>query len=155
MSALTSPMRDAAPSKSNARILLVDDNRAGLIARKSVLQELGHDVTIVSAPPDAIEQFKLSSFDIVVTDFKMPAMNGIELIKELRAINPAIPVILISGFSEAVGLSEANTGANIVIQKSAQEVAQLIRGVNRLARLAPKKPVRAQGASSAARKRKA
>lgn len=147
-------MRDAAPSKSQAKILLVDDNRAGLVARKSVLEELGHDITIASTPLDAIEQFKDLNFDIVVTDFKMPTMNGVELIRELRAIQPAIPVILISGFSEALGLNEETTGANIVIQKSAQEVAQLIRGVTRLARRVPRKLARPQGPSVAANKKR-
>ncbi|HVT94965.1 MAG TPA: response regulator [Bryobacteraceae bacterium] len=147
-------MREASPSKSHARILLVDDNKAGLIARKSVLEELGHEITIASSPSDAVEHFGQLKFDIVVTDFKMPAMNGIELIRQLRGIHPAIPVILISGFSEALGLNEESTGANIVIQKSAQEVAQLIRGVNRLIR-APRKPARAQGPTAARKKQKA
>lgn len=146
-------MRDAALSKAHAQILLVDDNNAGLMARKSVLAELGHNIAIASTPLDAIDQFKRTNFDLVVTDFKMPKMNGIELIRELRGIRASIPVILISGFSEALGLNEASTGANVVIQKSAHEVTQLIRAVNRLTAQAKRKPARAQASHKTAKKR--
>jgi CheY-like chemotaxis protein len=130
----------ASVQKSIARILMVDDVGSGLLARKSVLEDLGHKITIASTPSDAMEQFGKHPFDIVVTDFKMPSMNGIELIARLRKIRHDIPVILISGFTDALGLDEATTGADAVIQKSAQEVAQLIRCVNRLLRRPPRKP---------------
>ena len=79
----------------------------------------------------------------MVTDYKMPKMNGIELIGRLRKLHPATSVILISGFTDTLGLDEANTGADIVLQKSNNEVPQLIRAVNRLLRkqqAPPKKP---------------
>jgi CheY-like chemotaxis protein len=129
------------PSRlSPARILIVDDNSLGLLARKSVLEELGHAVTIASAPHDALDQFTRQPFDVVITDFKMPKMNGLELIVRMRKHNPDISVILISGFTDALGLDEETTGANIVIQKSSNEVPQLIRAVARLLR----KPAPAQ-----------
>ena len=70
----------------------------------------------------------------MVTDYKMPKMTGVEFIGRLRKQHPAIGVILISGFTDTLGLNEANTGADIVMQKSAHEVSQLIRSVNRLLR---------------------
>ncbi len=127
---------------------MVDDNGLGLVARKSVLEELGHRITIASTAEDALELFTRQRFDMVITDFKMPKMNGVELTAQLREVRSDIPVILISGFTDALGLNEATTGADLVIQKSSQEVAQLIRGVNRLLGRAPRKP-----ASSADRAR--
>ena len=62
-------------------------------------------------------------FDVVVTDYKMPKMNGVELIGRLRKLHPATAVILISGFTDTLGLNEASTGADIVLQKSNNEVA--------------------------------
>jgi hypothetical protein len=65
-------------------------------------------------------------------------------------------VILISGFTDTLGLDEASTGADVVLQKSNNEVGQLIRAVNRLLRkqhLLPKKPTGSQP-SSKAEKRK-
>jgi hypothetical protein len=66
---------------------------------------------------------------------------------------PALPIVLLSGFSEALGLAEASTGADVVLQKSANEVTHLIRAVNRLLRRkVTKKPPSSQGALKAKRK---
>jgi CheY-like chemotaxis protein len=116
------------------RILIVDDNSLGLAARRSVLEELGHKVNTCGAPHDALELCGKQRFDIVVTDYKMPKMTGVEFIGRLRKQHPGMGVILISGFTDTLGLNESNTGADIVIQKSAHEVSQLIRAVTRLLR---------------------
>jgi CheY-like chemotaxis protein len=122
--------------------LIVDDNSMGSLARRSVLEELGHEVFTSLAPQDALELCGNHQFDIVVTDYKMPKMNGIEFISRLRKMQSAVSVILLSGFTDTLGLTEENTGADIVLQKSANEVNQLIRAVNRLQRKPPaKKPV--------------
>ena len=132
---------------------MVDDNGLGLVARKSVLEELGHRITIASTPMDALDQFTNHRFDIVITDFKMPSMNGVELLGKFRKIRTGVPSILISGFTDALGLDEATTGADLVIQKSAHEVSQLIRGVNRLLKAAPKKPAKSEAAPLKSRKK--
>src|SRR6202045_4371396 len=116
------------------RILLVDDNSMGLAARRSVLEELGHKVVTSGAPQDALELLVKQRFVVVVTDYKMPKMNGVEFITRLRKQHPAISVILISGFTDTLGLNETNTGADVVIQKSSHEVSHLVRSVNRLLR---------------------
>jgi CheY-like chemotaxis protein len=122
--------------------LIVDDNSMGSLARRSVLEELGHEVFTSPAPQDALELCGKHQFDIVVTDYKMPKMNGIEFISRLRKLQGAASVILLSGFTDTLGLTEENTGADIVLQKSANEVNHLIRAVNRLQRKpAAKKPV--------------
>jgi CheY-like chemotaxis protein len=129
------------------RILLVDDNSLGLAARRSVLEELGHKVVTSGAPHDALELCGKQRFDVVVTDYKMPKMNGVEFITRLRKQHPTLHVILISGFTDTLGLNENNTGADIVLQKSSHEVGQLIRAVNRLLRKQSqpaKKPVASQ-----------
>ncbi len=116
------------------KILLVDDNSLGLTARRSVLEELGHQVLTTNTAAEALELCGKHHFDVVVTDYKMPKMNGVELIGRLRKQQPAACVILISGFTDTLGLNEDNTGADIVLQKSHNEVGQLIRSVNRLLR---------------------
>ena len=124
-----------------ARILLVDDNKLGLIARKSVLEEQGHRITTASHGEEALERFSRDKFDMVITDYKMPRMNGLELIEQIRERAASLPIILISGYVDGLGLTEANTGADVVIPKSAHEVTHLVRSVNRLLRRAtPKKP---------------
>ena len=133
-------------SPAPAHILLVDDNRLGLAARKSVLEELGHSITTALHGQEALELFSAGAFDLVITDYRMPKMDGFELIKSIRALAPAEPIILISGYAEALGMTEANTGADAVVPKNANEVTHLVREVNRLLlRGAPRKPSTRQG----------
>ena len=127
------------------KILLIDDNRQGLQARKTVLEEQGYATAIASSGEDGIELFANGIFDLVVTDYKMPRMNGAEVIAQIQFHRPGTPTVLISGMVEALGLNEQNTGADVVLAKSNNEVAHLIRAVNRLLRVKiPKKPVRSQ-----------
>jgi len=118
----------------HARILLVDDNANGLAARRSVLEELGHRIMTATSGSDALEQFSAHKFDMVVTDYKMPRMDGLELIVRLRTQSPNLPIVLISGYVDTLGMNEASTGADVVIQKSSHEVSHLVRAVNRLLR---------------------
>jgi CheY-like chemotaxis protein len=120
-----------------------------------VLQELGHSIETSSGPEDALVLCKQHNFDLIVTDFKMPNINGIEFIQQLRSAGILAPVILLSGFTDTLGLSEANTGADAVIQKSSNEVAHLIRSVNRLLKKPLKKPAGSQGSPITAKKRAA
>ncbi len=137
-------LRNSSSSSIHGRILLVDDNANGSTARKTVLEELGHKINVASSGADALEQFSQHKYDLVVTDYKMPRMDGMELIVHLRQQAPDIPIVLVSGFVDTLGLNEASTGADAVIQKSANEVAHLIRAVNRLLRRKPsKKPAAA------------
>jgi ATP-dependent Lon protease len=147
------PVRKISHTLTPGTILLVDDNKLGLSARKCVLEELGHTIWTAANGVDALEQFASRKFDLVVTDYKMPRMDGLELIAALRKTSPELPVILISGFVDALGLSEENTGADVVIQKSANEVSHLVRSVARLLRRKPvKKPAGSEGAQRVKRK---
>jgi CheY-like chemotaxis protein len=95
---------------------------------------------------EALECVASDKFNLVVTDYKMPRMNGLELIARLRKQSPGLPVILISGFVDTLGLNEQNTGADVVIQKSNHEVPHLVRAV---ARLLNRKPARKPAAGEA------
>lgn len=135
------------PASLHLKILVVDDNANGLAARKSVLEELGHKITTAPNGVEAFALFQEHKFDLVVTDYRMPRMDGLELISNVRGLRPEIPIVLISGFTDSLGLDEKSTGADAVIQKSANEVSHLVRAVNRLLRkkAAPRKPAAAQG----------
>lgn len=146
------PMAATSADKAHLQpnILLVDDNRSGLAARRAVLNELGYRTAGALSPHDALKQFESSlqtesPFALVVTDFKMPDLDGIQLIQQLRHLKVDIPIVLVSGFVDALGLTESSTGANAVIMKSAHEVQHLVRAVNRLigSNARRKPPVRA------------
>jgi CheY-like chemotaxis protein len=125
-------MKRTEPTGRPRRVLLVDDNRNGTPARRSALEEQGYEIGTATSGSEAIESFHACAFDLVVTDYKMPKMNGIELIVQLRQLQAEVPIIMLSGFAEAGGLTETSTGANLVLQKGNNECQQLVRAVNRL-----------------------
>jgi CheY-like chemotaxis protein len=125
-----------------ALVLLVDDNRDGIMARRSVLEELGYQVVSAGCGSDALQIAAERTFDLVITDYKMSPMDGLELISNLRQRDFRAPIILLTGFAESLGLRSGNTGADVVIQKSANEVTNLVRHAKRL--LNPKKPATSQ-----------
>ena len=123
-------MNTSAPSHPN--ILLVDDNQDGLLVRRTLLQEMGYGVSTARNGEEGLKLFERGGFDVVVTDYRMPRMSGAELIQRIRKLNPNARIILLSGFVEPLGLTEENTGADVIIAKSANEPAHLIRCVKRL-----------------------
>jgi CheY-like chemotaxis protein len=138
-------MRSLPPSQAPkpANILLVDDNHDGIDARSALLQELGYTIVSAHCGVDALRAVSEQDFDLIITDFKMQPMNGVELIARLRDQNFEKPIILLTGFAESLGLKPETTGANVVLQKSSQEVATLIRHTKRLLQ-PPRKPARSQ-----------
>ena len=126
---------------SNPNVLLVDDNRDGLLARRCVLEELGYRVQVASTAEEGLKLYETTAFDVVVTDYRMPRMNGAELIQRIRKLNPTARIILLSGYIEPLGLTEQSTGADAVIAKSCNEPAHLVRWIRRLVnRAAARKP---------------
>ncbi len=86
------------------RLLLVDDQplvRAGLCR---LLQSMGYRVTEASDGQDALERLRAApqDFDLVISDQMMPRLSGLELARALRADGSRMPIILCSGFSEAL-----------------------------------------------------
>lgn len=138
-------MRSAASSSvpTPALILLVNDKHDGVVARRSVLEELGYKVVCACCGADALEFAGQQNFDLVITDYKMKPMDGIELIAEMRRRGFQKPAILLTGFAESLTLHKEQTGADTVIQKSANEISALVRHTKRL--LTPKKPAGSYG----------
>jgi CheY-like chemotaxis protein len=132
------------PAPATPHILLVDDNADGLLVRRSLLQEAGCTVEIAHNGIEGLKLFSPGKFDLVVTDFRMPGMDGVQFIRHVRAEDPRPAIILLSGFVEPLGLNEENTGADIVIAKTASEAAHLVRAVKRLVNRPIRKPPASQ-----------
>ena len=138
------------PAASPSKILLVDDNPDGLLVRRQLLEELGLEVETALNGEEGLEKFASGRFDVVVTDYRMPRMDGIEMIRRIRARDAAARIILLSGFVEPLGLNESNTGADVVIAKTSGEPALLARSVKRLLnRMPARKPVSSARATAA------
>ena len=130
-------------------ILLVDDNRNGLIVRKALLEEEGFTVQTAANGEEGLELLAAARFDVIVTDFKMPRMNGTEMIQRIRQESPHARIILLSGFVDLLGLTEQSTGADLVLAKTAREATQLVRSVKRLLNQCTRKPPASQAVTGA------
>lgn len=120
------------PSEPTAHaILLVDDNAHGMVARRRVLTDLGYRVVTACSAQEALQIVAENEvkFDVVVTDYKMPSMTGVELIAELKRVSPQTRTVLLSALIEPWGMTEESTGADAVMQKSSGEMNQLTRTV--------------------------
>ncbi|HEY5411011.1 MAG TPA: ATP-binding protein, partial [Caulobacteraceae bacterium] len=82
-------------------ILAVDDDELVLINTVAMLEDLGHQVLAASSGPEALEIFVLHpAIDLVVTDYAMPRMSGMELAGHIHQLRPDAPVILTTGYAE-------------------------------------------------------
>ena len=89
------------------KILVVDDeqNIVGMLER--FLKKTGYDVITAGSGEEALEIFqKTGDIDLVVLDSKMPKMRGVDVLKQLKAIDPKVPVIMFSGDINVAGRLE-------------------------------------------------
>jgi CheY-like chemotaxis protein len=84
-------------------ILFVDDHE--VLARLSceILEMQGYRAVSAYNAQEALEKFQREKFDILVTDFRMEGMNGLELARQIRATEPNIPVIIVTGYGHIDG----------------------------------------------------
>ena len=118
--------------KGSERILFVDDekNLAGL--GDKMLHRMGYRVTATTSSVDALEIFRRQpdDFDLLITDMTMPGMTGIELVENIHAIRPELPVILCSGYDKRIAEDKlAAVGINHFALKPLQirELGKTIR----------------------------
>ena len=77
-------------------ILIVDDEKNYLLVLSAVLEDEGYEVLTALSGLEALEIHKTSDLDLILTDMKMPGMSGIELLENIKAIDPDLPVIMMT-----------------------------------------------------------
>ena len=82
-----------------ANILIVDDDPAVQITIRLLLERAGHHVTVAGDGRKGLALFEAGRFDLLFLDLFMPGMDGLETMRHIRALVPAIPIIVISGRS--------------------------------------------------------
>src|ERR1041385_1311033 len=84
-------------------ILFVDDHE--ILARLSceILEMQGYRAVSAYSAAEALDRFDKENFDILVTDFRMEGMNGVELARKIHSRNPKVPVIIVTGYGPVDG----------------------------------------------------
>ena len=99
-----------APAKAGpttARVLVVDDERSMRELLSIVLRREGYDVTVSENGRTAVNAMERGRFDLLISDIKMPDMNGVEVLREAKRIDPDILGIMITAFASADTAIEA------------------------------------------------
>jgi CheY-like chemotaxis protein len=93
--------------KNKANILIVDDDIEMTETLSDVLIELGHHVETANDGFKAIQKVQVQTFDVILMDIKMPAMNGVETCKEIKRIHPKAVVMMMTAYSVEDLIAEA------------------------------------------------
>ena len=101
-----------------AKILFVDDDAGILSAARSLLGALGNVVTTAQTRAEAEERLRRGNYDVLMTDLAMPECSGWELARRSKALHPAKPVILVTGWGLTLEPEQLRSGlVNGVLSK--------------------------------------
>ncbi len=114
--------------------MVVDDQEAVLRVTRKILDTLGYTVSIFSSALEAFEQFSIEpdGFDLIITDFAMPSMTGMELCAEVKKHRANIPIILCTGYGEKFtekDVAKAGFSACFTKPVSLKQLASTVRNV--------------------------
>lgn len=124
------------------RILLIEDDLSARAAFAKVLRKAGYDLLAVSRGEEGLVEASRQAFDLVLTDFKLPGLSGLDLIAQLRASQPTLPVIMMTAHGTTETAIEATRlGAYEYLVKpfEADELLDLVATVVHQSRLTSEK----------------
>lgn len=81
------------------KILVIDDEKDLLVTLKKYLTLKGHSVTTCDNGKDGIEESRRNKYDLIITDIRMPGVNGIEVIKAVEKTDSKVRFLIITGYS--------------------------------------------------------
>src|SRR5205814_8016794 len=94
------------------KILVVDDEQSMCQFLALMLRREGYLVTAVTRGQEALEKVREEEFDVVITDIKMPEMDGLEVLSGVKKVDPTIPVVIMTAFaSQRSAIEAVNRGA--------------------------------------------
>ncbi len=112
------PQRAPAAAEARPRVLVVDDEASirDLLAKTLALAE--YDVDLAPDGRTALERLRIIPYDLLITDLKMPGVDGLTVIREARRLKADLPVIIITGYStEASAIDALNLGVSGYLTK--------------------------------------
>ncbi len=120
------------------KILIVDDEKSMCQYMSIMLKKEGYEVTTVKNGKKAVKEVKNSNYDVVITDIKMKGMDGIDVLSEVKNINPSTPVIMMTAYaSQKTAIQALNNGAFYYLIKRAknEEIKMVVRNALQMHRV--------------------
>lgn len=113
-----------------AAILCIDDEEPALVVRRLLLEKAGYRVFIALTGKDGIEIFRYQPVDVVILDYWMADMDGLDVAAELKRLKPKTPIIMLSGYTAI--LDEGLGKVDLWLRKGEGDPEQLIMAVAHL-----------------------
>jgi DNA-binding NtrC family response regulator len=107
--------------------LIVDDNRALAENLAEIVRDRGDEAVVAGSGPEALAILARRRFDAVLTDMRMPVMDGAELVREVRRSDPGVPTIVITAFFKDAGIRAALGEGPLAVLPKPVPVDQLMR----------------------------
>ena len=120
------------------KILVVDDEQSMTQFLGIVLRKEGYTVSTVNNGKDALERVRAEAFDAVITDIKMPGMDGIQLLQGVKKHDPSLPVVIMTAYaSQQSAIDAVNLGAFQYLIKNAKndEIKLVVRNALEMRRV--------------------
>jgi PAS domain S-box-containing protein len=111
--------RKAEACKGQESILFVEDDQDQLVLIPRVLSQLGYNVMALPTGREAYERVVADNqpIDLIITDYDMPEMNGLQLAQQIETVNPQIPIIIVTGRKKPEGMDNAAANIKKLISK--------------------------------------
>jgi CheY-like chemotaxis protein len=121
---------DGAMTDHPAAILCIDDEEPALMLRRRVLEKAGYRVFTALTGKEGIEMFRQQAFDVVILDYWMADMDGLDVAVELKRLNPKTPIIMLSGYASI--LDEGLGKVDLWLRKGESDPETLLSAVVQL-----------------------
>jgi len=117
--------------ETGEKILVVDDNNVLLIVVSKMLSLLGYEVSSADSGENGLNVFRKSNFDIVLSDYDMPGMDGVAFACSVKKCSPRTPVVIMTGSGRESVFSRKSTAVDEVISKpfTLAEIDETIQNV--------------------------
>lgn len=109
------------------RILIVDDNAPLAENLLEIFVDEGMEGSVCTDPVQALESLDAGHpYDLVVTDYRMPNMNGVELVKRIREHRPQLPVIMLSAYIQDADADAARQAGVVEVLRKPRDLQRLL-----------------------------
>jgi two-component system, OmpR family, response regulator CpxR len=113
-----------------ATVLCVDDEQTALQLRRTLLESAGYRVLAAKSGVQAVKMFASEPIDAAILDYWMADMNGLNVAREIRKLNPKLPIIILSAYGEL--LDESLGLADVWIRKGEEDPQYLLSRLEQL-----------------------
>jgi DNA-binding NtrC family response regulator len=114
------------------KLLWIDDEPAFLKSIEDSLQAAGHASDIFTDPHVGISACQQNDYDVVITDYNMPGMNGLEVLQAIQVFRPGLPVILATGNTDQDIRQEAERQGVSTIMNKPLNLMDLLKTLTRI-----------------------